>query len=48
MMLPAESAVDILLCGVLMIAVGINSAFRHKPAPKYNLTRCKTQMNHDS
>lgn len=48
MMLPAETAEDILLSGVLFIVFDISSAFYHKPTPKYNLNQSATQINHDS
>lgn len=48
MMLPAESAVDILLSGVLIVAFSISSAFYYKTTPKYNLNNSEIQINHDS
>lgn len=48
MMLPAKTAVDILLSGVLMIEFNISSAFYHKPTPEYNLNHSETQLNNDS
>ena len=48
MVLPAETAVDILVNGVLMIVVDISSGFYHMLTSKYNLNQSETQINHDS
>lgn len=48
MMLPVETAADVLLGGVLMIVFDISAAFYHKAAPKYHFQQSATRLNHDS